>query len=455
LLLLPLLLMLAGAVLTAESPQPASPGSAGVPPAGPSSPTVLRLDLDNIIHPLAADYVERGIDEAVARHASAVLIRLDTPGGLETSMRAIIAKIIASPVPVITWVGPSGSRAASAGFLILISADVAAMAPGTNAGAAHPVMLGGEKMDEVMKQKVEQDAAAYIRSIAGKRERNAQVAEQAVLQSKSFTETEALQNKLINLIAASPEELFRKLDGTTVKRFDGSDVTLHLGNARVVEFQPGARYNFLSHIIDPNIAFILLALGALGLYVEFTHPGWVVPGVIGAIILVLGLFALSLLPINWAGALLIVLAFAFFILEAKFMTHGVLAAGGMAAMILGALILVNASAPELRIRLVTALSVAIPFGLITVFLLRLALRAWRSKVVTGEAGLLDEVGTTRTELNPQGKIFIHGELWNAVSDKVIPRGAQVRVVAVEGLCLRVEPAADAARAPVQETRPRI
>jgi membrane-bound serine protease (ClpP class) len=329
------------------------------------------------------------------------------------------------------------------------------MAPGTHAGAAHPVMLGGEAMDDVMKQKVEQDAAAYLRSIAGKRERNAQVAEQAVLQSKSFTETEALQNKLINLIAASPEELLRKVDGTTVKRFDGSDVTLEVGKARIVEYQAGARYNFLSHIIDPNIAFILLALGALGLYVEFTHPGWVVPGVIGAIILVLGLFALSLLPINWAGALLIGLAFAFFILEAKFMTHGVLAAGGMAAMILGALILVNASAPELRIRLVTALSVAIPFGLITVFLLRLALRAWRSKVVTGEAGLLDEVGTAQTELNPQGKIYIHGEIWNAVSDKTIPRGAQVRVVAVEGLRLRVEPAADAARAPVEETRPRI
>ncbi len=430
-----------------------SPSNAAAPQ--PVAPVVLELELNNIIHPLTADYIAQGIDSAVARHVSAVLIRLDTPGGLETSMREIMAKIIASPVPVITWVGPSGSRAASAGFLILISGDVAAMAPGTNTGAAHPVMMGGEKMDEVMKQKVEQDAAAYIRSIAGKRGRNVQLAEQAVLQSKSFTETEALQDNLVDLIAASPQDLLAKINGRTIKRFDGSETKLQLDGAVIANYDAGERYRFLRRIIDPNIAFILLALGALGLYVEFTHPGWVVPGVIGAILLVLGMFALSLLPINWAGALLIILAFAFFILEAKFMTHGVLAAGGIASMILGALILVNASSPEVRIHLTTALSVAIPFGLITVFLLRLALRAWHSKVVTGQAGMLDEVGTTQTELNPEGRIFVHGEIWNAVSDKAIPKGTRVRVIAVEGLHLRVEPASEAAHAPVEETRPKV
>jgi membrane-bound serine protease (ClpP class) len=419
------------------------------------APLVVRLDLDNIIHPLTAGYVKDGIDAAVAQHAAAVLIRLDTPGGLESSMREIIAKIIASPVPVIAWVGPAGSRAASAGFLVLISADLAAMAPGTNAGAAHPVLIGVEKMDEVTKQKLEQDAAAYIRSIAGKRERNVPLAEKAVLESKSFTETEALQNKLIDVIAASPEELLAKLEGATIHRFDGSAVTLHFKGARLVEYQAGERYRLLRRIIDPNMAFILLVIGALGLYIEFTHPGLIVPGVAGAILIVLAGFALSLLPINWAGALLIILAFAFFILEAKFMTHGVLTAGGIISMILGAMILINAPSPELRIRLTTALSVAVPFGLITVFLLRLAVRAWQSKVVTGEAGLLDLVGTAHTDLSPEGKIFIHGEIWNAVSSKNVARGARVRVMAVEGLLLRVEPEAEAAHAPVEGTRPRI
>lgn len=429
-------------------------GQTSAPPA-PAPKTVLRLDLDNIIHPLTSEYVRNGVDAAIARHADAVLLRLDTPGGLETSMREIIAKIIASPVPVIAWVGPSGSRAASAGFLVLISADVAAMAPGTNTGAAHPVMIGGGKMDDVMKQKVEQDAAAYIRSIAGKRSRNVPLAEKAVLESKSFTETEALSDHLIDLIASSPAELLQKLEGKQVRRFDGSEVTLHLAAANIVDYEASERYTFLRRLIDPNIAFILLALGALGLYVEFSHPGLIIPGVAGAILLVLGMFALSLLPINWTGAVLILLAFAFFVLEAKFMSHGVLATGGIVSMILGAMILVKTPVPELQIRLVTALSVAIPFGVITVFLVRLAIRAWRSKVVTGEAGLLDEVGVARTELSPEGKIFIHGEIWNAVSNAPVPPGSRVRVRAVEGLRLRVEPDPGISTVPVEETRPRV
>lgn len=424
-------------------------------PAGSATPTVLRLELDSIVHPLTAEYIERGLQAASARQADAVLLRLNTPGGLDTAMRQIIEKIIASRVPVLAWVGPGGSRAASAGFLILLSADVAAMAPGTNTGAAHPVLIGGAKMDDLMKQKVEQDAAAYIRSIAGKRGRNAQLAEKGVLESKSFTETEALQNNLINLVADSPQDLLNKLDGKTIQRFDGQSVTLRLAGAQLVDYQPSARFRLLRPIIDPNIAFILLALGALGLYIEFSHPGLIVPGVAGGIMLVLGMFAFSLLPIKWTGAVLIILAFVFFVLEAKFMSHGVLAAGGVLSMILGAHILIDSPIPEMRVKLVTALSVALPLGLITVFLLRLAFKAWKSKVMTGEAGLLDEVGTAQTDLAPEGKVFIHGEIWNAVSSAPVARGARVRVRAVDGLLLKVEPDGRAPLVPAEQTRPQI
>ncbi len=397
------------------------------------------MEMDAIVHPVISEYIEQGLREAAARRADAVLLRVNTPGGLDTAMRSMISAILASPVPVIVWVGPSGSRAASAGFFILLAADVAAMAPGTNTGAAHPVMLGGGKMDDVMKQKVENDAAAYLRSIAGKRGRNIELAEKGVLESKSFSETEALGNKLIDVIAASPEELFRKLDGRTIKRFQGDEKVLHLAGARLDPVLPNARQRFLARIIDPNLALVMLALGALGLYVEFTHPGLILPGVAGAILVVLALFSFSLLPINWTGAVLIVLAFAFFILEAKLMSHGILAAGGILSMILGALILINAPVPEMRVRLATALAVSIPLGVITVFLLRLALKAWRAKVVTGAAGLLDEVGTAQTDLSPEGKIFVHGEIWNAVSSVPVSRGKQVRVYAIEGLKLRVKP----------------
>ncbi len=434
---------------------PAGSAPAASAPAGSGNATVLKLELDTIVHPLTAEYIERGLQAAAAQQADAVLLRLNTPGGLDTAMRRIIEKILASPVPVLAWVGPGGSRAASAGFLILLSADVAAMAPGTNTGAAHPVLIGGQEMDELLRQKVEQDAAAYIRSIAGKRGRNAELAEKGVLESKSFTETEALENRLIEVIAASPQELMNKMEGKTIQRFGGESVTLNLAGAQLVAYEPSARYRFLRRIIDPNIAFILLALGALGLYVEFSNPGLIVPGVAGGILLLLGMFALSLLPINWTGAFLIILAFAFFLLEAKLMSHGVLAAGGILSMILGALILVDTPIPEMRIKLVTALSVALPLGLITVFLLRLAFKAWKSKVVTGDVGLLDDVGTAQTDLAPEGKIFIQGEIWKAVSSSPLPRGTRVRVRAIEGLLLRVEPDGSGPSVPAEQTRPRI
>jgi len=407
--------------------------------AAAPKPVVARLDVEGIIHPITAEYIQQGLREAAARKVDAVLIRMATPGGLDTAMREIIQAILASPSPVIVWVGPGGSRAASAGFLILLSADVAAMAPGTNTGAAHPVLITGGQMDEVMKKKVENDAAAYLRSIAAQRGRNPELAEKGVLESRSFSEREALKEHLIDVIAASPEELLQKLDGRPVRRFQGDTVTLHLAGATIEPVEPSARQRFLSRIVEPNIALVLLALGALGLYVEFTHPGLIAPGVAGAILLIMGMFAFSLLPINWTGALLIVCAFIFFVLEAKFISHGVLTAGGIVSLVLGSLILVNSPVPEMRVNLLTALSVAIPFGLITVFLLRLAIQSQRAKVVTGAAGLLDEIGTAQSDLAPEGQVFVQGEIWKAVSATPVLRGGHVKVRAVEGLKLRVEP----------------
>jgi len=400
----------------------------------------MEIQVDGMIHPVSAEFVTGGIEQAIRERDALIIIQLSTPGGLDTSMREIIEKIISSPVPVVVYVAPSGSRAASAGFFILLSADIAAMAPGTNTGAAHPVFLGGEP-DQVMKQKVENDAAAYLRSIAGKRNRNVALAEKGVTESKSFTETEALKDGLINLVAANRAELLQKLHGYEVTRFDGQKQVLHLEGANVEVYNPSFRQTFLSHILDPNIAFILLVLGVLGLYVEFTHPGLILPGVAGGIALVLSLFALSLLPINWAGAALIILAIVFFVLEAKFATHGILAAGGVVSMILGALMLINTRLPGASITFLTALSVAVPFSAITIFLLRLVLRSRQLKVATGGMGLIGEIGSVQTPLSAEGKVkvYVQGELWEAVSPEPVAPGAHVRVQALDGLTLRVEP----------------
>jgi membrane-bound serine protease (ClpP class) len=412
----------------------------GAAPSRAQAPQVLEIQVDGMIHPVSAEFVTAGIDQAVRQRAALIIIQVNTPGGLDTSMRQIIEKIIASPVPVVVFVAPSGSRAASAGFFILLSADVAAMAPGTNTGAAHPVFMGSEP-DEVMKQKVANDAAAYLRSIAGNRRRNVQLAEKGVTESKSFAESEALSGGLIDLVAEDRAGLLKQLDGMEVTRFDGNKQVLHLQGARVEVYTPSSRQEFLSRILDPNIAFILLILGILGLYVEFTHPGLILPGVAGGISLVLSLFALSLLPINWAGAVLLVLAVAFFVLEAKFATHGILAAGGVLAMILGALMLINTRLPGGSITLVTALSVAVPFGGITIFLLRLVLRARALKVATGEGALIGEIGNVQSSVTVDGKIkvYVRGELWDAVSPELVSPGAQVQVKAVDGLTLHVEP----------------
>jgi len=323
--------------------------AAGLPPdsvrAARPQPRVVVIRLDMMIHQVSADYVVRGIRYASEENADAVLLELNTPGGLMTSMREIIQAIFDSRVPVITYVAPSGGSAASAGFFILLSGDLAVMAPGTNTGAAHPVVLGGTDVGKTMEEKLENDAAAYIRSIAQKRGRNVVLAEEAVRKSSSFTDKEALDDKLIDAVASSPSEIFAKCDGKAIQRFNDTTTTLHLANA-VVEPYPMPRLEaFLAWVADPNIAFILGALGVACLYIEFTHPGMVAPGVVGAISLVLALYAFNLLPINYAGALLILTALVLFALEAKLTSHGVLAAGGIVAMVLGALILVKSPWP--------------------------------------------------------------------------------------------------------------
>ncbi len=398
---------------------------------------MVAVDVDGVVSPITVEIVGRAIDQAQREGAQLVLIRLNTPGGLMDASRRTIEKIVASPVPVATFVTPSGGRAASAGFFLLEAGDVAAMAPGTNTGAASPVAMGVE-MDAVMRRKVESDAAASLRSLTAKRGRNSALAEKTVLEAKSFTEKEALDNHLIELIAKDDRALLDALNGREIARFDGTRVKLALTGAGIVTYEKTMRESLMSAISDPNIAFVMLILGALGLYLEFTHPGLILPGVAGGILALLGLAALSVVPINWGGVALLILAVTLFVLEAKFASHGILGAGGAVAMILGALLLVEGP-PEMRIRLGTAIGVTLPFALITVFLLSLVLKARANKVVTGEAGMIGEVGVARTALAPRGTIFVHGELWDAVSSITLEAGSRVRVVAVEGLTLKVEP----------------
>jgi membrane-bound serine protease (ClpP class) len=405
----------------------------------PASAEVLKIVMDDAIHPITTEYIGRAIAEAERNKDQALLIEINTPGGLLDATREIIEKIVASPVPVIIYVTPSGSRAASAGFFILESADVAAMAPGTNTGAAHPVTLGGGKMDDVMKEKLENDSAALMRSVVGKRGRNVEIAETAVRQSKSFTDQEALSQKLIDYVASSEQDLLKQLDGKQVKRFNGQTVTLNLAGGSIRPFDMTLKQHILAYLMDPNIAFILFAVGALALYVEFNHPGAVVPGTVGVVFILLAVFAFNLLPVRFAAVVLILASFALFALEAKFATHGVLAIGGIVTLTLGGLLLVDAPIPEMRVHLLTALAVSVPLGVITVFLMGIALKARANKVVTGVQGLIGEIGIAQTALSPGGKVFVHGEIWDAISAGNLAAGQAVVVQQVNGLQLRVAP----------------
>jgi membrane-bound serine protease (ClpP class) len=400
--------------------------------------SVVKIRVDDTIQPISDEYIGRAIEQARQTNADAVLIELRTPGGLVDSTRSIIAKMLASPVPLIVYVAPSGARAASAGFFLLEAADVAAMATGTNTGAAHPVNMGGEKMDDVMKQKMENDAAAFMRSFVGPRGRNVALAESAVRESKSWTDKEALDQHLIDYVATSQEDLFKQIDGRPIKRFDGKTVTLHLVGAQVNELPMTLKQRILDFLLDPNIAFLVLAVGALALYAEFNHPGAIVPGVVGVVFILLALFALNLLPTRYAAFTLIMAAFVMFALEAKFATHGILGIAGIALMTIGGLLLVDGPIPELRVKLWTALAVSVPLGAITVFLMGIALKARRNKVVTGKQGMIGSVGEARTDIDPEGKVFVQGELWNAHAASRIPMGESVVVRDMEGLELEVE-----------------
>ncbi len=399
---------------------------------------IVQIDLSDIVHPVSAAYVKDGLDHAKDIGARAVIIRLDTPGGLVDSMRDIVEAILSSPVPVITWVGPNGARAASAGFFILLAGDVAVMAPGTNSGAAHPVTSTGQKIEDVMEKKIVSDASAYIRSYTAKRGRNAQFAELGITESRSWTGEEALQNNLIDAVISDVAGIVERYDEKEIHRFDDRPETLHLRGATIETFEMTSRQKILSRVLDPNLALVLALAGLLGLYVEITHPGMVLPGVIGGISLILALFAFNMLPVNWAGAALILLAIVLFVLEATVTSHGILALGGIVAMIAGGLMLVEGPIPQLRIRLSTTLAVAIPLSIITVILVRLVYLSHRTKSITGEEGMIGEQGIAKTEIHNEGKVLVHGEYWNAFSNRPIPAGARVRVVKVQGLKVEVE-----------------
>jgi len=406
-------------------------------PAQQPTRRVLAVSIDGMVHPITVEIVKHAMERAETERAELLLIRLNTPGGLLDATRHIIQELSASPVPVVTFVTPSGARAASAGFFLLQAGDVAAMSPGTNTGAASPVLLG-QQMDETMRRKVENDAAALLRSMTSRRGRNSQLAEQTVREAKAFTEREALDDKLIELIASDEQQLLQQLDGREITRWDGRKQTLHTAGANIVEAQKTWREELMTAIADPNIGFILLVLGVLGIYYEFTTPGLVFPGVAGGILVLLALSALSILPINWVGVALLVLSVTLLVLEAKFTSHGILGMGGAVAMVLGAMLLIDGP-PEMRIRLSTAICVAIPFAIITIFLVSIVVQARKYKVRTGIRAMIGSIGQTRTALAPEGKILVRGEYWDAMSaTRELPAGIPVQVKNVTGMKLIVE-----------------
>jgi membrane-bound serine protease (ClpP class) len=394
------------------------------------------VEVVDVIHAVSASHVVAAIDKADAEGAPLLILRLDTPGGLSTSMMQIIDKMLNCKTPVAVWVGPSGARGASAGFLITIVADVAAMAPGTNIGAAHPVSATGP-MDEVSSKKATSDSAAYIRSKVERRGRNVELAEKGVTESKSFTEKEALEAKLIDYVVKDVGELVAVLDGKPVKKFDGSVVTLSLKGHRTVVLAMNWRQRVLSAIARPEILFLLL-LGALaGLGTEISHPGLLFPGIVGTLCLILFLFATQIIPINWAGVILILFAIALFIAEVKVTSYGLLTIGGITAMILGAMMLVDAPIPEMRVPLRAVLPGVAVIAALALTLVTLVIRSRREPVTTGTAGMIGQEAVADTDLAPAGWVRVMGEKWRAEAEGPVTAGQTVRIVDVKGLTLRV------------------
>ena len=401
-------------------------------------PLVEKIVLKDTIQPVSAGMLERALKRANDSGAAALLIEMDTPGGLVDSMRGMAGAILQSRVPVIVFVAPSGARAGSAGFFLLEAADVAAMAPGTEAGAAHVVFMGG-KPDDTEMQKVENDAEAFLRSYVKPRNRNVDAALAAVASSHSYTAEEALSQHLIDLTAKNDAELLADLNGREITRFDGTKVTLHLAGARIETVEPTLREQLLGWLVNPNIALLLLVGGALLIYLEFNTPGTIVPGALGTLLVLLGIFGLDLLPIRYTAVALLVGAIVLMALEAKFGGHGALAIAGIVCLMFGTLTLVAAPIPQMAVNPWVAIAVSAGFGGITVFLVRLAVRARRRKVRLGADALVGSSASAMELLNPEGHVLVEGEIWLAVANQPVTAGAKLRVVGHDQYLLRVEP----------------
>ena len=405
-----------------------------------SNSSILKITVDAPIHPITSEYIRDTIDRAERENASLIIITLNTPGGLDSSMREIIERILSSKVPVAAYVSPSGGRAASAGFFISIACDIFAMSPGTSTGAAHPVgvSITGQSMDKTMEDKVTHDAAAYIKTRAEKRGRNVQLAEDAVRKSSSYTEEEALEGNLIDLIAKNEQEIIEFLDGQLLRRFNDEEEILDLRDEVIIDIPMSARQKFLITISNPNLAYLLLMLGLLGLYFEFSNPGSILPGVLGGIFLLLAIFSFQILPINYVGLMLILLSIGLFIIEIKIHSYGILTVGGITAMVIGSIMLIDTTIPELRPSLKIIIPVAAGLSLIFIFLIVIAIRSQMNRVHTGKEGLVGEIGMAQSDLKPAGKVFVHGELWNAEATEEIKKGTKVKVLEVKtNLVLKV------------------
>ena len=386
------------------------------------------------VSPALSDFLKQGIKKASDNDVSCIIIELNTPGGLAESMRDIVMTILASRVPVVVYVSPSGARAASAGVMITMAADIAAMAPGTNIGAAHPVGAGGKEIDKVMSEKVVNDMVAHARSVAGKRGRNADWVEKAIRESVSVTETEALKQNIIDIVATDMDDLIRQINGREIK----DKGVINLDNPTRTILEETIRTKILKIISDPNIAYILMMIGMAGIYFELSHPGAIFPGVVGAIAIVLAFFAFQTLPVNYAGILLIILGLIFFIMEMMIASYGLLSIAGITSLFLGSLMLFENASPELRVAWQVFLPTIVVVSAFFVTLASLVFKAQVSKPKTGAKGLVGEIGVVKEDIMPEGKVFVHGELWNATSKNRISKGAKVRVIKVVNLVLDVE-----------------
>jgi len=406
-------------------------------PAAAQGKHAAVIKINDVITPAIAEFVSRSIEQATKENAACLIIQMDTPGGLDLSMRDIIKDIMNAEIPVIVYVGPSGARAASAGAIITIAADIAAMAPSTNIGAAHPVAMGGGKMDRTMAEKVVNDAVAYVKSIAQKKGRNVDWAVRAVRDSVSIPETEALKLKVIDLIAKDLDELLEKADGKTVEKPKGA-IKLATKGLKIQELEMGFRQRFLATLSNPNLAYILMMIGMVGLYFELAHPGAIFPGVIGGISLILAFFAFRTLPVNYAGVLLILFAVALFIAEIKVVSHGILTIGGIVSLVMGSLLLFNSPDPALRVSLKVMIPALIVISLFFAGVMSLVMKAQMRKRQAGREGMIGAEGEAVTDIHEMGKVFVHGEYWNAWSDRAVEKGKKIRVVEVAALKLKIE-----------------